>query len=92
MDKVVLAYSGGLDTSVAVAWLKEQYGAEVITLTVDVGGGSLREGVDKLPLAADGTTRDEPPDRSLAQPLELLTGGHRDRHVRLPRRVPSEPR
>jgi len=37
--KVVLAYSGGLDTSVAVAWLREQYGAEVITLTVDVGGG-----------------------------------------------------
>ena len=45
MKKVVLAYSGGLDTSVAVAWLREQYGAEVVTLTVDVGGGSLREGV-----------------------------------------------
>jgi argininosuccinate synthase len=45
MKKVVLAYSGGLDTSVAVAWLKEQYGAEVVTLTVDLGGGSLREGV-----------------------------------------------
>ena len=41
MKKVVLAYSGGLDTSVAVAWLKEQYGAEVVTLTVDLGGGSL---------------------------------------------------
>ena len=40
MKKVVLAYSGGLDTSVAVAWLKEQYGAEVVTLTVDLGGGS----------------------------------------------------
>ena len=44
MNKVVLAYSGGLDTSVAVAWLKEQYGVEVVTLTVDLGGGSLREG------------------------------------------------
>ena len=44
MKKVVLAYSGGLDTSVAVAWLREQYGAEVVTLTVDLGGGSLREG------------------------------------------------
>ena len=43
MNKVVLAYSGGLDTSVAVAWLKEEFGVEVVTLTVDVGGGSLRE-------------------------------------------------
>ena len=34
-DKIVLAYSGGLDTSVAVPWLKEQYGADVITLTID---------------------------------------------------------
>jgi argininosuccinate synthase len=36
-DKVVLAYSGGLDTSVAIQWLKEQYGVDVITLTIDVG-------------------------------------------------------
>ena len=42
MRKVVLAYSGGLDTSVAVAWLRETMDAEVVTLTVDVGGGSLR--------------------------------------------------
>ena len=47
MRKVVLAYSGGLDTSVAVAWLREQYGCEVVTLTVDLGGGSLREGVER---------------------------------------------
>ena len=44
MKKVVLAYSGGLDTSVAVAWLREKYDVEVVTLTVDLGGGSLREG------------------------------------------------
>ena len=36
-DKVVLAYSGGLDTSVAIKWLKEKYGLDVICLTVDVG-------------------------------------------------------
>jgi len=36
-DKVVLAYSGGLDTSVAVRWLKEKYNLDVITLTIDVG-------------------------------------------------------
>jgi len=35
--KVVLAYSGGLDTSVAIKWLEEKYGARVVTLTVDVG-------------------------------------------------------
>ncbi len=52
MKKVVLAYSGGLDTSVAVAWLKEQYGAEVVTLTVDLGGESLRESVADRALAA----------------------------------------
>ena len=52
MNKVVLAYSGGLDTSVAVAWLREQYGAEVVTLTVDVGGGSLREGVERRAMSA----------------------------------------
>ena len=36
-DKVVLAYSGGLDTSVAVKWLKEKYNLDVIALTIDVG-------------------------------------------------------
>lgn len=36
-DKVVLAYSGGLDTSVAIKWLKERYNLEVIALTIDVG-------------------------------------------------------
>jgi len=37
MDKAVLAYSGGLDTSVAIKWLKEKYNLEIITLTVDIG-------------------------------------------------------
>ena len=37
-DKIVLAYSGGLDTSVAIRWLQETYGAEVATLTMDLGG------------------------------------------------------
>jgi argininosuccinate synthase len=52
VKKVVLAYSGGLDTSVAVAWLREQYGADVVTLTVDLGGGSLREGVAARAMSA----------------------------------------
>lgn len=37
MKKVVLAYSGGLDTSVAIKWLKENYCEEVIAVTVDLG-------------------------------------------------------
>jgi hypothetical protein len=52
VKKVVLAYSGGLDTSVAVAWLREQFDAEVVTLTVDLGGGSLRPGVERRAMSA----------------------------------------
>ena len=37
MSKVVLAYSGGLDTSVAIRWIQEKYGLDVIALTIDVG-------------------------------------------------------
>lgn len=37
MDKVVLAYSGGLDTSVAIKWLQEKYNMDVIAVTIDVG-------------------------------------------------------
>ncbi len=36
-DKVVLAYSGGLDTSVAIKWLKEKYNLDIIAVTIDVG-------------------------------------------------------
>jgi len=39
IDKVALAYSGGLDTSVIVPWLKENYGCEVITFTANLGQG-----------------------------------------------------
>ncbi len=39
IDKVVLAYSGGLDTSVILKWLEDTYGCEVVTFTADVGQG-----------------------------------------------------
>ncbi len=39
VKRVVMAYSGGLDTSVILAWLRETYGAEVIAFTADVGQG-----------------------------------------------------
>ncbi len=39
INKVVLAYSGGLDTSVILAWLQDTYGCEVVTFTADIGQG-----------------------------------------------------
>src|SRR3954469_16603140 len=38
-DRIILAYSGGLDTSVAIGWLAEETGADVVALAVDVGQG-----------------------------------------------------
>ncbi len=43
VNKVVLAYSGGLDTSVIVRWLQETYGCEVVTFTADIGQGEELE-------------------------------------------------
>ena len=37
MKKIVLAYSGGLDTSIILKWLQENYKAEVIAYTADIG-------------------------------------------------------
>ena len=49
--RVVLAYSGGLDTSVAIKWLQEKYNSEVVTVTVDVGQKeNLQEIGDKAEL------------------------------------------
>jgi argininosuccinate synthase len=39
MERIVLAYSGGLDTSVAIPWLAERYGAEIVAVTMDLGQG-----------------------------------------------------
>ena len=39
INKVVLAYSGGLDTSVILRWLQDHYNAEVVTFTADIGQG-----------------------------------------------------
>jgi len=43
VNKVVLAYSGGLDTSVILKWLQEEYGCEVVTFTADIGQGDELE-------------------------------------------------
>ena len=44
-EKCVLAYSGGMDSTISVVWIREQYDLDVVTLTVDIGGGPELEGV-----------------------------------------------
>src|SRR5215212_5699283 len=51
MKRIVLAYSGGLDTSVAIRWLAEKHGAEVIAVTVDLGQGQELTDVRERALA-----------------------------------------
>jgi len=55
VGKAVLAYSGGLDTSVILAWLREEYGCEVVTFTADIGQGEevgpAREKAQKMGVA-----------------------------------------
>ena len=44
-DKCVLAYSGGMDSTISIVWIRENYNLDVVTLTVDIGGGPELEGV-----------------------------------------------
>ncbi|MCU0256317.1 MAG: argininosuccinate synthase, partial [Vicinamibacterales bacterium] len=52
MNRIVLAYAGGLDTSVAVPWLAERYHAEVVCLTLDLGQGKDLQTVRERALSA----------------------------------------
>ncbi|HMH86488.1 MAG TPA: argininosuccinate synthase [Gemmatimonadaceae bacterium] len=49
---IALAYSGGLDTSIIVPWLKERYGARVICIAADIGQGNELEGVRAKAIAS----------------------------------------
>ena len=51
IHKIVLAYSGGLDTSVILTWLKENYGCEVVTFTADVGQEEELDGLEEKALS-----------------------------------------
>ena len=51
-EKIVLAYSGGLDTSVILPWLKETYGYEVIAFAADLGQGDELTGIKRKALAS----------------------------------------
>ena len=50
IKKVVLAYSGGLDTSAMLLWIKETYGAEVVCFCADVGQGDELDGLEEKAL------------------------------------------
>jgi argininosuccinate synthase len=52
IKKIVLAYSGGLDTSVIVPWLRENYNCEVVCFTADVGQGEEMDGLEAKALAS----------------------------------------
>jgi argininosuccinate synthase len=52
MKKIVLAYSGGLDTSIAISWLKEKYNCEVVAMAADVGQGEELEPLEAKALAS----------------------------------------
>lgn len=55
MDRIVLAYSGGLDTSVAIPWLAEKYRAEIVTVTMDLGQGKELDDARERALALGAT-------------------------------------
>ena len=50
VKKVVLAYSGGLDTSIILKWLQQTYGCEVVTFTADLGPETSRRAVTRSPV------------------------------------------
>src|SRR5262245_32894956 len=51
LNKVALAYSGGLDTSIIIPWLRETYGCEVVAVAVDVGQREETAGLEEKALA-----------------------------------------
>ena len=55
VKKVVLAYSGGLDTSIILKWLQDTYHCEVVTFTADLGQG---EDIEPCLLYTSPSTRD----------------------------------
>lgn len=52
MHTIALAYSGGLDTSIIVPWLKEHYDCKVICVAADIGQGDELEGVREKAIAS----------------------------------------
>ena len=70
-NKVVLAYSGGLDTSIIIPWLKENYGCEVVAVAADVGQDSELEGLEEKALKKSENKNDKSVCR-LLRPYSLF--------------------
>ena len=70
-ERVVLAYSGGLDTSVAIRWIAEQTGAEVIAVAVDVGQGGEDMEVIRQRALDCGAVESEVVDRATSSPTDF---------------------
>ena len=76
VKRVVLAYSGGLDTSIILRWIIEEYGAEVVTYTADVGQGEdIPHGADHVPRNEQWHGHQDQADRGPEARLRL-DGGH----------------
>ena len=71
IKKAVLAYSGGLDTSVILKWLQDEYQCEVVTFTADIGQG---EEVDPVRTTAGLVERDALVEHELFAPGEKSMG------------------
>ena len=56
INKVVLAYSGGLDTSVILAWIKDTYDCEIVTFTADLGQGDELSEAEQKAILKGGFT------------------------------------
>ena len=65
-ERIVLAYSGGLDTSVAIGWIGEATGAEVIAVAVDVGQGG--ESLETIRQRAAAPSKPTWPTRPTSSP------------------------
>ena len=75
--RVCLAYSGGLDTSVILRWIKEEYGSEVVAFCADVGQEEELSGLPEKARATgavDGAEAAEGPDRDLSGRVRLVVG------------------
>ena len=73
INKIVLAYSGGLDTSVMLRWLKEQYQCEVVCYCADVGQGAEMDGLDEKAKATGASIRLTARQQPKAPPCRWLS-------------------
>ena len=58
INKIGLAYSGGLDTSIIIHWLKEKYNSEVIAICTDIGQEEELDGLEERALKSGASKSD----------------------------------